>query len=177
MHETGELITAYETIERIMDGIEIATAQTEKNLKQELAKMEKLETPVSIEKGGTGATTALAARTNLGAFANTGGTISGSVTLTGNLTMKGTGTSSSGAQINLGDSDYVHFSNPASGSLEIKASKLYLNTAIASIYIGSNTGTSTAIATAIRDAIGPFQGATSTKAGTTGLVPAPTSLT
>lgn len=178
MHETGELITAYEAVERIMDGVEIATSQAKKVIKQELGKanFEKLATPVSVENGGTGATTALAARTNLGAFASTGGTISGSVTMTGNLTMKGTGTNASGAQINLGDSDYVHFSNPSSGNLEIKASKLYFNTAIGSIYIG-NTSSSTAIATAIRDAIGPFKGATATTAGTTGLVPAPTSLT
>lgn len=51
--------------------------------------------PVSIAQGGTGATTASAARTALGAFSSSGGTISGDVTINGTVA-EGISTQASG---------------------------------------------------------------------------------
>ncbi len=83
---------------------------------------------LSIARGGTNATTASQALANLGGFARTGGTISGAVTVQGAVDIQSNsvhiGSGNYGSKINLGDGDFIHFSEPTDDNLEIKAKNI-----------------------------------------------------
>ncbi len=83
---------------------------------------------VPVSKGGTGATTASSALSNLGAFPVSGGTINGAVNINGALDVKSNtmhlGSGNSGAKLNFGDSDFVHFYENTDDNLEIKAKNI-----------------------------------------------------
>lgn len=152
MHNYKKAITAEETIERIMDGIDLSIQYSNDEIEKfKEKKCQKI--PVPIEEGGTEATNKASALSNLQILSSTGGDITGDTIINTKLTLKGSGNFGNKllfSNINVG------FSEPVDDALVVDGTKIYLNiSSINNLYRGASTSTSSFI-DQIKTAIGTF---------------------